>query len=840
MLFLAVFFYTNPVLTDPDLVTIKSALIWRQDNQGDYIFDKPPGPGVYEISPTHTTEGTIESITASWRFRGEVMLEVSADNGLHYTPIINGVPLTSGFVKGNNLKWRVTVGPYSDVTEVKIAYTDSLGVVGSFGEPRLSGFSKRKQLSIINNGENDLFNYQMIVRVAESFGAGEYDIHCSGGIELDFEDVRFTCSDGQTIIPHYLEKMEGEAPYRIATFWIKVPQIPREGLDIYLYYGNVLAEDISSAEATFDFYDDFNEEGLDLEKWQVKEGLYGVSDSQLILDAAEIIAKDFVMADGIIEYRAHAVSGDEVRVILRSQPEDLLSVANQTAYSSGFDGVEHCIAVGEIVKVNTKKPITSNVSYDYRVILDGTSITFQRFAANFAELQAEVQYDDVQGLPSGDIRLKTGSGCKTKFDWIRVRSYSADVIEVDSEQARYASAEEVGPAEFEGVGLTGSDNLILEDEFDEGTYTSQTFPLDTNVRIFIPYWKSLQLDEEQLSVDISVDGGYDFREDVVGGAHYYTSRGDFISGDDLRFKVEFLRREGISAQFEELQLDYGPGKILVVTPNGGEAWQAGTQKSIEWTALGYDPAYPMKLEYSLDGGRSYKVISEKTANSGAYLWNIPQDIDCEEAMVRISDALEARVYDTSDDVFSIKAEEVEVVEEEPVVVPEIVPEEEPKAEEKPKEKPKEKPDELEKLIESKKPSGTKTYDVMIKIGDNHHRDPEEDARACLKHGDVVLVRPAGHIWSETERNSYLIIQLNLTEEQVRNLTQAKKVDTGKLSPSGRPIMKTLKARVKRINLAKLGLDKQNISKVEQRKQGLERVRKSIKNRALKNELIEDK
>ncbi|MCK5180619.1 MAG: right-handed parallel beta-helix repeat-containing protein, partial [Candidatus Omnitrophica bacterium] len=47
---------------------------------------------------------------------------------------------------------------------------------------------------------------------------------------------------------------------------------------------------------------------------------------------------------------------------------------------------------------------------------------------------------------------------------------------------------------------------------------------------------------------------------------------------------------------------------------------------------------------------------------------------------------------------------------------------------------------LNKLVEASPDTGTQLYDVVIKLGDNYHSDPEEDDRACFKHGDVVMVK----------------------------------------------------------------------------------------------------
>ncbi len=61
---------------------------------------------------------------------------------------------------------------------------------------------------------------------------------------LDYADVRFTDSDGATLLPFWMES-DGK-------FWVKVPSIPATtGTTIYAYYGNPAANDAQNATGTF-------------------------------------------------------------------------------------------------------------------------------------------------------------------------------------------------------------------------------------------------------------------------------------------------------------------------------------------------------------------------------------------------------------------------------------------------------------------------------------------------------------------------------------------------------------------------------------------------------------
>lgn len=62
---------------------------------------------------------------------------------------------------------------------------------------------------------------------------------------------------------------------------------------------------------------------------------------------------------------------------------------------------------------------------------------------------------------------------------------------------------------------------------------------------------------------------------------------------------------------------------LVITPNGGEAYDEGTQQQIVWSASG-SQSTGIRLSLSTDGGLTFPtVIADNEANDGAYAWIVP-------------------------------------------------------------------------------------------------------------------------------------------------------------------------------------------------------------------------
>ena len=690
-----------------EVVIHKSPLIWRTpldserltgqaDGEGDYLLSKLASGGIYELTEEIETANQIETITVTWKSKGEVTLQVSVNNGQDYTPVVYGVPLDyrsqrteaggqttedRSQISGNRIKWRVTLGEDSELTGIKIVYTDISGAGGSFGEPELSGFKFRKSI-YINRGQSlqetapDLFNYQILVLVSQSTDTSVpgTEVGCGGKVRADFGDIRFTAADGETLLGHYLESITGDEPNRIAAYYVKLPQIPEQGLPIYMYYGNSQAEDLSSGEDVFDFFDDFKGEKLDAEKWEIypELGSCGLLDSQLKLDAAKVISKAYRIKDGIIEYRA--TTGDEARAIIRDKkgaPE-----LTQLAYSSAYKEVEHSIVVGDFVKVNTPQPILPGTSYDYRIIAKGENITFERYGTEDrgqrpkgvpsevegrteGRKEVSVSYNDVGGLKRGSIGLKTGSNSVSYYDWLRVRKFAEPEPEIT-----FSGKEELtNLARFSGTTLAKKGNLIKVSGDAKGSYISKVISTPFQTRIMIPTWSiedyGLSTIDYGLKIDISADGGITYKTNCESGSYYYASRGDFTAGSNLRYRVRLSRSNGrsdtqdLGLEVEEVGADYRPGNILLVSPNGGESWQAGMRQKILWIASDYEPAYKMRIEYSFDGGKTYKMIKKRLKNTGVYFWSVPPKLSGKKIIIKVSNALDEKIYDISDGMLEI-------------------------------------------------------------------------------------------------------------------------------------------------------------------------------------------
>ncbi|MCS7125229.1 MAG: DUF2341 domain-containing protein [Candidatus Bathyarchaeota archaeon] len=130
-------------------------------------------------------------------------------------------------------------------------------------------FSHRVQHNI--TASLTITDYQIKITIVNGTGASQGNIHHTTYISRsDFGDVRFTwynsTSKQEQPIPYWCETIYNG---KNATFWVKIPAIPASPrtATIYIYYGKNDAETQSNGDSTFIFFDDFDDEAINQNKW---------------------------------------------------------------------------------------------------------------------------------------------------------------------------------------------------------------------------------------------------------------------------------------------------------------------------------------------------------------------------------------------------------------------------------------------------------------------------------------------------------------------------------------------------------------------------------------------
>ena len=124
----------------------------------------------------------------------------------------------------------------------------------------------------------------------------------------------------------------------------------------------------------------------------------------------------------------------------------------------------------------------------------------------------------------------------------------------------------------------------------------------------------------------------------------------------VQFRIYDLSREGESGgifKVDNFELTGTPvfSTITVMTPNGGEDLMGGEESSVTWTWTTGGVLDSVTLDYSVDSGLDWIEIGT-IANTGMYAWEVP-NFDSLNCLVRVSNAANPMVYDTSSAVFRI-------------------------------------------------------------------------------------------------------------------------------------------------------------------------------------------
>ena len=120
----------------------------------------------------------------------------------------------------------------------------------------LADYGYRKSITL-SRASGAVTNYQMKLLVGESSGATGETVDCGGKCLSSFNDLRFTTSDGTTILDYWIESISGTTPNQLATIWVEFDSIGTSDTTFYMYYGNNDAVSVSNITNTFIIGDDF-------------------------------------------------------------------------------------------------------------------------------------------------------------------------------------------------------------------------------------------------------------------------------------------------------------------------------------------------------------------------------------------------------------------------------------------------------------------------------------------------------------------------------------------------------------------------------------------------------
>lgn len=252
---------------------------------------------------------------------------------------------------------------------------------GGEGVPNSEWFDldwgKRKRVTVTNA---DAIAYtDAVVKLTVTYDAD---------MQADFDDVRFTSSDGVTPLNHFTETYSASSQ---ATVWVKVPTLATStDTEVYMYYGNGAVSD-GSATSTFAYIDTFEDGGIaeysgDTSIFAV-DGTYAYERTNGLDATGNESAK---ATDGIYRNDVTVSQGQTIRYM-------------QYISTTAGSGDETCTLFG------VQSPGSNNLNY---------AVCLELFGTDRVSLAKDVDYNDTSGtiLASTTITYATGWH-EVEIDW---------------------------------------------------------------------------------------------------------------------------------------------------------------------------------------------------------------------------------------------------------------------------------------------------------------------------------------------------------------------------------------------------------------------------------------
>jgi hypothetical protein len=234
----------------------------------------------------------------------------------------------------------------------------------------------------------------------------------------DFGDVRFTASDGVTLLDYWMqEKVDGDH----AVFWVKISDnLSSNPATIYVYYGKSEATSTSNGNNTFLFFDDFSGSTVDTNKWYINGAPFvehGILTLKTNPDLDAVRSKvSFTQGSFRMHSRFRLVEEEGIMLGLSD---------NDFVWDNGDGGV----AVGNlrtyftIDKYGSSNWVSSSLQtdYSYHVFeLIPYSTTVMRMW-----IDGGYQTDSLSGNAQSNyyVILRTWRDGVGEFDWVFVRKY---------------------------------------------------------------------------------------------------------------------------------------------------------------------------------------------------------------------------------------------------------------------------------------------------------------------------------------------------------------------------------------------------------------------------------
>lgn len=271
-------------------------------------------------------------------------------------------------------------------------------------------------------------NYQ--VRIVAHKGPGTdngHDVYMGSNVLDNFGDVRFTASDGTTLLSYWLET-GSLASGSQAAFWVEVAADLGTTQTIFVYYGNSSATTTSDGAGTFILFDDFTGTTLDGAKWTKQNGGTPSFASGLMTISSNTVDPSKIIATGGPQTNNNAI-GARFRVTGGINADERAGVGVRTTNSATPTGYNYLFRNFSAGNLNTIQFLDDGIAW-------GTATTFAWAKNTFYTMEAFHDGTTLRGRTNygtwssqagwttrtGYLALNIGSfDATTAWDWAFIR-----------------------------------------------------------------------------------------------------------------------------------------------------------------------------------------------------------------------------------------------------------------------------------------------------------------------------------------------------------------------------------------------------------------------------------
>jgi hypothetical protein len=168
-------------------------------------------------------------------------------------------------------------------------------------------------------------------------------------------------------------------------------------------------------------------------------------------------------------------------------------------------------------------------------------------------------------------------------------------------------------------------------------------------------WSSSNLPGSYVNLEYSTNNGSTW-EPIINSRYnygYYDWVVPYVNTDKALVRITSTTNDTIVGVSDAAFTMTYP-KIKVLTPNtGNENWIVGENKNITWSTTGLANNALLTIQYSADKGNTWNLIKDSVANSGTYIWTIPNITTSSQVYVKVKSRSFAESKDSSDAAFTI-------------------------------------------------------------------------------------------------------------------------------------------------------------------------------------------